>query len=86
MTDAEKISKVNILCEGEPNLSDALISVYLEEAAYAIYGRLYPFSLPMTLSVPPIYERLQCRLAARYIARRGAEGEEAHNENGVNRS
>lgn len=86
MTEGDKLLKVKNLSEGESNLSDAIIREYLDEAAYAIYERLYPFTLPQPLTVPPKYERLQCRLAARYIARRGAEGETAHNENGVNRS
>ena len=35
---------------------------------------------------PAQFEMEQCELAVRYFARRGAYGEVAHNENGINRA
>lgn len=66
--------------------SDALLDVYLADAENAILNRMYPFRRLDTDTIPPMYEMLQCKLAARYILRRGGEGEISHNENGINRT
>lgn len=86
MTNAEKLNVVRTYIGADPNATDALISVYLDDAEEAILNRRFPFGIPDGESIPSCYERLQCRLAARYILRRGAEGEDGHNEDGVNRS
>lgn len=70
---------------GDNSLTDNLISVYLGDAADAIMKRLYPFGTSET-EVPEKYHVTQCKLAARYILRRGGEGEISHSENGVARS
>lgn len=85
MTKNEAIEIVKVYV-GDPVPSDAVIGVYLDDAQAAILGRLYPFGTPETVTaVPPIYERAWCKLASRYILRRGAEGEIAHDENGTSR-
>lgn len=86
MTDSEKISTVQTLVENDEAATDALISVYLSEAAATILGRLYPFTMPDDAVIPDRYAFHQCKLASRYFLRRGAEGETVHNENGVNRT
>lgn len=82
----DKINKVRIYVGSDAQASDAMIAAYLDDAADAILLRRYPFGVPDGTVLPREYERLQCRLAARYILRRGAEGEDGHNEDGVNRS
>lgn len=82
----EKITTVQALVENDDAATDALISVYLSSAKSAILRRLYPFGIPENAEVPAIYELSQCELAARYFLRRGAQGEVAHNENGINRT
>ena len=84
MTTADKINRVKLLI-GESDVSDELLSVYLEDAKDAILNRRYPFGVPFGADVPDMYESLQCRLATRYYLRRGAEGEILHNEDGVHR-
>lgn len=84
MTDSDKITMAKALI-GDSKATDALVGVYLEDAKAAILRRRYPFGLPYEADVEPIYEVLQVKLAARYYLRRGAEGESAHNENGVDR-
>lgn len=80
------ITTVQTLVENDPAATDALVGVYLNDAKAAILRRLYPFGIPETVTdVPPIYEMLWCKLAARYFLRRGAEGEKLHEENGINR-
>ena len=84
MTETEKIALVQTYFDGA--LSEALVTAYLQDAQAALLGRRYPFSDTSALTVPPQYERLQCRLAARYAAKNGAEGETSHDENGINRA
>lgn len=86
MLQSEKIQTVQTLIGDVPEANNtALIGVYLADAEDAILNRMYPFKRPDAVSIDK-YERLQCKLAARYILRRGAEGETAHNENGINRT
>ena len=86
MTNAEKIQIVQTYIGSDDNATDVVISVYLDDAADAILNRRYPFGVPSdVMGVPQMYERLQCRLAAEMYLKRGAEGEESHNEDGVNR-
>lgn len=84
MTDAEKITYVKVFAEDD-NLSDNLVSAYLEDAKAAILRRRYPFGIPADAEVEPIYEMLQVKLAARYIYRIGSEGETEHREDSVQR-
>ena len=87
MTTAEKRTFVRTLLDPLPNVTDADIDAQLKAAADAITLRRCPFiGDPSSVCVPARYETLMCRLAARYVARMGAEGEIAHNENGINRS
>ena len=85
MTDEQKITTVKVLVENDPEATDAVVGVYLDVALSAILDRRYPFGVPETYDVSQ-YDMLQCKLAARYFLRRGAEGETSHNENGVNRT
>ena len=66
--------------------NNALLDVYLADAENAILNRMHPFARMETDTIPPMYEMLQCKLATRYILRRGGEGEISHNENGINRT
>ena len=85
MTDSEKITMAKALI-GDDEATDALVSVYLEDAKSAILRRRYPFGLPVDADIEPIYEMLQVKLAARYFFRRGGEGEINHSENGISRT
>lgn len=86
MTIAEKTSIVKALVGNDTSATDTLIAVYLDDAKEAILNRRFPFGFDEGAEVPTMYERTQCKLAARYFFRRGAEGEISHNEDGVNRS
>lgn len=86
MTTEEKVIRVRTLIGADETATDALIGVYLDDAKNAILNRRYPFGIPYGLTdVPEQYDSLQCRLATRYFLRRGAEGEQIHNEDGVHR-
>lgn len=86
MTEAEKVERVQALLGGDEEATDALLTIYLDDAEQAILNRIYPFGVPTDAEMPTRYESIQCKLAQRYFLRRGAEGEISHHENGVNRS
>lgn len=86
MTVVEKVKTVQALVGGDTQATLELVSVYLDDAKEAILNRRYPFGFDSSKDVPSQYERLQCRLAARYFLRRGAEGEDSHSEDGADRS
>ena len=71
MTTAEKITMAQTLI-GDTAATDALVSVYLDDANSAILRRRY--------------QMLQVKLAVRYFLRRGGEGEMRHSENGIDRT
>lgn len=77
------------LVKGLSGESDnAIASAFLEMAGQAILNRAYPFVLDEELpaAVPTRYQNLQVKIAVMLLNKRGAEGETAHNENGINRS
>ena len=87
MTEVEKLSMLRVMV-GQPNTGDwtddVLIS-YLAIAGHKIINRAYPYDDTVT-EVPRRYGYLQCDIAAYLLNKRGAEGETAHSENGINRS
>lgn len=88
MTDSQKIVFTQTLIGADVEATDELIAVYLSDADAAILRRLYRAygNVPDTATVPPTYDLLSCKLAARYFFRRGGEGEFEHSENGVSRA
>ena len=87
MTQAEKIAMVKVLVEDDATATDATVTVYLSLASRKMLERLYPFDTSKGESdIPERYDTLQCELASRLFLRRGSEGENNHEENGVNRA
>lgn len=85
MTEEKKIDYVKSLID-DTAITDNLITVYLDMAKSNVLSRMYPFVIPEDTDMPERYDMIQVQLAARYIMRRGAEGETNHSENGINRS
>lgn len=83
MTQEEKLKALNAMLD-EPESEDVL-STYLSFAGRKILNRLYPFRDDVD-EVPAKYHELQCEAALYMLNKRGAEGETAHNENGINRT
>lgn len=75
-------SKLSVMT-GETD--DAVLLTYLELAGSKVERRYYQF-YPDRTGVPACYQNDQLEIAAYLINKRGAEGETAHNENGINRS
>ena len=84
MSPAEKKAALSAMTEEN---SEAVLSTYLDLAKAAILRYAYPYGVPEDVTdVPGQYEYLQIEIAAYKLNKRGAEGETAHSENGVNRS
>lgn len=86
MTTAEMIALASAM-SGES--SEAIVSAYLTMSGKAIINRAFPFATDdelQKLTVPIKYQNLQVEIAVFMLNKRGAEGETAHNENGINRS
>lgn len=88
MTDSEKIAYVQTVLGNDAEATNALVSIYLSDAEESIMRRLYRAygEVPEAVSMPTMYERLQCRIAVRSFLRRGGEAELSHSENGVSRN
>lgn len=88
MTQSEKIINVQTLVQNDPKATDGVVSVYLSQAEKTLLNCLYRAygTVPEGATLPPINEWDQVELASRYFLRRGGQGEDAHNENGVNRT
>ena len=87
MTDAQKITMVQTLCENDAEATAEVVTVYLALACNKMLERLFPYDTAKGASdLPERYDTLQCELATRLFLRRGGEGEISHEENGVNRA
>ena len=88
MTEVEKLALLRAMV-GTPNTdenwSDDVLISYLAIAGRKIINRAYPYDDEI-MEVPRRYGYLQCEIACYLLNKRGAEGQTAHSENGVNRS
>lgn len=88
MTEVEKLSLLRVMV-GQPNTdenwTDNVLISYLKIAGEKIINRAYPYDDTVT-EVPRRYGVLQCEIAQYLLNKRGAEGQVAHSENGVNRT
>lgn len=83
MTFAER-SVVLSMRTGETDTS--VLSDALNAAAAKIWEKMLPFKPPDADDIPEKYQAAQIEIAAYLWAKRGAEGETRHNENGVDRT
>ena len=81
----EKISRLVVLISPD-TASDELLQYLLEQAEGIILNWRYPFGAPEGASVPTAYEQIQLRVALELFSKMGAEGQTAHDENGVKRT
>ena len=80
MTQLERL-KIRIT----ENVTDGELEDILESAKAVIMSRRFPFG-DWPEEIEPRYKDLQIRIAVEMFAKRGAEGETAHSENGISRS
>lgn len=65
--------------ENDPNV----LSAYLAIAGNKVCRKAYPYDLTIS-EVPEQYQHIQVEIAVYLLNKRGAEGQTAHSENGVN--
>ena len=85
MSDAEKLELLKSMLGITGNDSDALLTSYLNLSKDAILRKAYPFNYDV-VDMPTKYDRLQVEIAVFLWNKRGAEGEQIHKENGIDRT
>lgn len=85
MTTQEKMARVSVLIAPDTTSSD-LLTYLLEQSEGIVLNRRYPFGVPEGATVPAMYESVQIRIAVELYSKMGAEGQLAHEENGIKRT
>lgn len=86
MTETQKVDMLSKMI-GDEEDDEAVLSVYLQLAGEKILNRMYPFKEDYTgLVVPDRYAGVQLKVACYLLAKRGAEGQIQHIENGIHRN
>ena len=84
----ELLQELETYLDPEKTWSDSeagLLTQLLQFAASEILDRRFPFGTELT-EPPARYRNLQVQIAAELYAKLGAQGQTAHNENGINRT
>ncbi|MBO7183982.1 MAG: hypothetical protein J6V49_07600 [Bacteroidales bacterium] len=85
MTNQEKKAQLAVLIS--PDIAeDPLLSTLLTLSEGIVLNRRYPLGIPEGATVPMQYEHIQLQIALELFSKMGAEGQTAHNENGINRT
>ena len=82
MTIEQKVEYMKTMMSDTP-IEDETAIVYLNLAKQRIINHIYPFDNQS--EIPSRYDYQQIELAIALFNVRGVEGQETHNENGVNR-
>lgn len=85
MTSQEKKAQLAVLISPD-TAEDNLLSTLLTLSEGIVLNRRYPFGIPEGATVPTQYEHIQLQIALELFSKMGAEGQTAHNENGINRT
>ena len=85
MTNEQKIEQLRVLISPE-TASDDLFHYLLEQAEGIILNRRYPFGAPEGAKLSAYHEQIQLRIAVELFSKMGAEGQTAHEENGIKRT
>lgn len=81
----DQLTKLKVLLGIRDTSHDEELNVYLDLSGRAIINKAYPFDDSVEV-VPKKYEPLQVEIAVMLWNKRGAEGENYHAENGINRT
>ena len=85
MDYTEKLNRLEVLISPDTASND-LLTYLLEQAEGIVLNKRYPFGPPEGATVEARYEHIQLQIAVELFTKMGAEGQTAHNENGVSRS
>ena len=80
-----QLDDLKILLGKADDTEDGLLSLLLTLAGQKILDRAYPFDSTVVI-VPDRFLGKQLEIAVFLYSKRGAEGQTAHSENGINRS
>jgi hypothetical protein len=84
MTNEEKITSLAELIS--PDTADVkILSQMIAPSEGIVLNRRYPLGVPQGAIVPKQYEHIQLQIALELFAKRGAEGQTEHDENGIAR-
>ena len=81
----QKLEKLKVLISPE-TASDDLLLYLLEQAEGIILNRRYPFGVPDGAVLSVFHQQIQIRMAVELFGKMGAEGQTAHDENGIKRT
>ena len=84
MTNEEKIAQLAALISPD-TADDKLLSRYIVLSEGIVLNKRFPFGIPAGATVPLQYEHIQLQIALELFAKRGAEGQTEHDENGIAR-
>ena len=85
MTIEEKLARFEALIS--PDKADSPLLLHLlNQAEGIVLNRRYPFGPPENAAVPAHYEQIQIQIAVELFSKLGAEGQTAHDENGIKRT
>jgi hypothetical protein len=85
MTNEQKIEKLKVLISPD-TATDSLLLSLLEQAEGIVLNRRYPFGAPDGTIVEQRFENIQLQIAVELFNKMGAEGQTAHDENGIKRT
>jgi len=85
MDNTEKLNRLAALISPDTASDDLLLSL-LEQSEGVVLNRRYPFGAPEGAGVEARYEHIQLRIAVEMFSKMGAEGQTAHDENGIKRT
>ena len=85
MTREEMLGRLVVLISPDKP-SDDLLFYLLDQAEGIVLNRRYPFGVPEGATVPAAYEHIQLKIAVELFSKMGAEGQTAHDENGIKRT
>ncbi len=85
MTENEKLARLAVLISPD-TASDDLLLYLLEQSEGIILNRRYPFGAPEGATLSPFQQQIQLRVAVELFGKMGAEGQTAHDENGIKRT
>ena len=80
-----KLEKLKVLISPE-TASDDLLLYLLEQAEGIILNKRYPFGAPEGATLSVFHQQVQIRVAVELFSKMGAEGQTAHDENGIKRT
>lgn len=86
MTLEKKLNMLRNMMDGDET-DPYILETYLEIAGQKILNRMYPYKESYEgLEVPDRYVGIQLKISGYLLAKRGAEGQIQHIENGIHRN